>query len=55
MDFLAYVSVSKDANQNNYLVLNSVSMVQKAIHYIQNYNEKNYYKKIELFLDNDKA
>jgi len=55
MDFLAYVSVSKDANQNNYLVLNSVSMVQKAINHIQNHNENNSYKMIELFLDNDKA
>ncbi len=51
IDFLSYVSVSKNTNENNYLILNSVSMVQKAIDYIQ----ENSYKKIELFLDNDVA
>jgi len=50
-DFLAYISIAKDKKSKDYLVLNSVSMVNKAIEYIKNSN----YKQVETYLDNDEA
>ena len=51
MDFLSHASVTTDISSQNILVLNSVSMINKAVEYIKNSN----YRKIESYLDNDKA
>lgn len=51
MDFLSYVSVTPNIENKNILVLNSVSMIKKWVEHIKAWN----YKKIESFLDNDKA
>jgi CMP-N-acetylneuraminic acid synthetase len=51
MDFLSYASVSKELKDKNIVVLNSVSIIEKALQHILNSN----YKKVETFLDNDTA
>jgi len=50
MDFLSYVEMHKNAHFSDYIVLNSVSLLDKAIEAIQGK-----YEQIELYLDNDKA
>lgn len=48
-DFLSYLTINGDDQTNDYLILNSVALVDKALIHIGEY------QKIELFLDNDTA
>ena len=51
MDFLSYGTLFGIENHHDYLVLNSVSFVKKAVEMLQ----KAHYSHIETFFDNDKA
>ena len=51
MDFLSYGTLFGIENQHDYLILNSVSFVKKAVEMLQ----KAHYSPIETFFDNDKA
>jgi CMP-N-acetylneuraminic acid synthetase len=51
IDFLSYASVSKELKTKNIIVINSVSMIEKALQHIRSSS----YKKVEMLLDNDTA
>ncbi|NJB82807.1 toprim domain-containing protein [Wenyingzhuangia aestuarii] len=48
-DLLSYFSLKKEIPKENFIILNSTSLVKKAINLLNDYTE------IRLFLDNDKA
>jgi hypothetical protein len=50
MDFLSYLEINKSAKLSNYLILNSVSLKERAINEV-----KGRFLKYELYLDNDRA
>jgi hypothetical protein len=50
IDFLSYLEINKKAKLSNYLILNSVSLKEKAIDEV-----KGRFLKYELYLDNDRA
>jgi hypothetical protein len=55
MDFLAYASVVSDINSKDIIVLNSVSMLDKAVNTIDAKVKNETYTHIESYLDNDTA
>ena len=55
MDFLAYASVVSDINSKDIIVLNSVSMLDKAVNAIDIKVKNGTYTHIESYLDNDTA
>ena len=50
MDFLSYLEINQKARLSNYLILNSLSLKERALNYIQDKFEA-----FELYLDNDIA
>jgi DNA primase len=48
-DFLSYLTLKNEVPKENFIVLNSTSMIKKAIELVANYNS------IKLFFDNDDA
>ncbi len=48
-DFLSYLTLKKDIPKENFIILNSTSMIDKAITLLENYKE------IKLLFDNDEA
>ena len=50
IDYLSYLEITQNGIISDYLILNSVSLINKALEYLQGN-----YDLIELYLDNDKA
>jgi len=50
IDYLSYLDITKNAHISDYIILNSVSLLDKALELIQGK-----YELIELYFDNDKA
>ena len=48
-DFLSYLTLKKDIPKENFIILNSTSMIDKAFTLLENYKE------IKLLFDNDEA
>lgn len=48
-DFLSYLTLKKEVPEEDFIILNSTSMVKKAIELLNNYSE------IKVFFDNDEA